>query len=53
MKHALVSLTKNIIQEKLEQELESHQQKYAYHKKISENYFILIQQTQQKLEEIK
>jgi hypothetical protein len=52
MKHLLVSLSKDVIKQKIQEELESHQQKYEYHKKISENYFALIRKTQQKLEEM-
>jgi|GEM_PF-3641646 len=50
MKHILISLSKDVIRQKIQDELESHQQKYEYHKKMSENYFELILRTQQKME---
>ena len=51
MKHMLVSLSKSIIQQSLQEELESHQHKYEYHRKLAQEYEELVQQTQSKLEE--
>lgn len=52
MKHILVSLSKSVIQQQIQEELESYQKKYEYHKKIAEQYFELIQTTQQKLSSV-
>lgn len=51
MKHMLVSLSRDVIRQGLESELESHQRKHDYHKKLTQEYESLIQQTQKKMEE--
>lgn len=37
----------------LEESLQKHQQKYDYHKKITQGYYEIIKQTELKLQEIK
>lgn len=37
----------------LEESLQKHQRKYNYHKKITQGYYEIIQQTELKLQEIK
>ncbi|MBI5146419.1 MAG: hypothetical protein HZA84_04280 [Thaumarchaeota archaeon] len=37
----------------LEESLQKHQQKYNYHKKITQGYYEIIKQTELKLQEIK
>lgn len=52
MKSILTKLSKDILLEKLEIDLECQQRKYDYHKKISEGYHDLIEQTKQKISEV-
>lgn len=47
------NIQNQIIIQKLEESLYKHQQKYNYHKRITQGYFEIIQQTELKLQEIK
>lgn len=51
MKHMLVSVSKSVIQQSLQEELKSHQHKHDYHKRLAREYEELVLQTQLKLEE--
>jgi hypothetical protein len=51
MKHMLVSVSKSVIQQSLQEELKSHQHKHDYHKRLAQEYEELVLQTQLKLEE--
>ena len=48
----LASISKEFLLEKLESDLKNHKRKYNYHKKISDGYYELIVQTQQKMFEV-
>jgi len=47
------SIQNQIIVEQLEESLQKQQQKYNYHKKISQGYYEIMQQTELKLQEIR
>lgn len=49
----LRSIQNQIIIQKLEESLHKHQQKYNYHKRVTQGYFEIIRQTELKLQEIK
>lgn len=51
MNSKLLAISKSTIIQSLEDELKITQRKYAYHKKISDGYLDLIQQTMRKLDE--
>lgn len=52
MKSVLAKISKELLLEKLESDLQTQQRKYNYHKKIAENYQELTKQTQQKMSEV-
>jgi len=47
------SIQNQTIVEQLEESLQKQQQKYNYHKKISQGYYEIMQQTELKLQEIR
>ena len=52
MKHILVSISKTVIQQSLQEDLKSHQNKFEYHKRLAQQYEKLAQQTQKKINEV-
>jgi thymidylate kinase len=52
LKSVLTKISKDLLLEKLEIDLQNHQRKYNYHKKVSDGYLELVKKTQQQLCEV-
>jgi hypothetical protein len=53
LKSVLARISKQVILDKLENDLKNQQKKYNYHKKISDGYLELASQTIQQIDEVR